>query len=195
MAAEVKRLKVSEGATRWHGRACGTYEPASACVPGDVRGEERAQGQLPHNGRWRRHRETGPGRDTEDLREGAEQHSHAHFVRRPKCPVAPRTRPIAASHTAPRRGRCLSLWSHDGYRLFDKADILPLVDHDSHVIACDKETFPSEAVSRKRSAPDADDEDVSPASDARLPCAFAPRANSGRACRSRAATRSSSRRR
>lgn len=88
-----------------------------------------------------------------------------------------------------------SLWSHDGYRLFDKADILPLVDQDSHVIACDKETFPSDAVSRKRSAPDADDEDVSPASDARSPRAFAPHANSRRACRSRAATRSSPRRR
>ena len=65
------------------------------------------------------------------------------------------------------REPCLSLWSHDGYRLFDKADILPLVDQDSHIIACDKETFPSDAMSRKRSAADAED-DVS-ASAASLP--------------------------
>eukprot|EP01043_Picozoa_sp_COSAG02_P012318 COSAG02_NODE_474_length_21578_cov_225.787746_6_plen_291_part_00 len=113
--------------------------------------------------------EAGPRRDPEDLREGAEQPSHADLVRSP-C-----ARPGSLHGCIYRacvtylslRDPCLSLWSHDGYRLFDKADILPLVDQDSHIIACDKETFPSDAMSRKRSAADAED-DVS-ASTACLP--------------------------
>ena len=65
---------------------------------------------------------------------------------------------LSASHSRSRlvlsrsRARHRRLWSHDGYHLYDKADILPLVDQDSHVIACDKAAFPADAISRKRSA-------------------------------------------
>jgi hypothetical protein len=35
-----------------------------------------------------------------------------------------------------------SLWTRDGYRLWDHSKIWPLVDHDSVLLACDKDTFP-----------------------------------------------------
>jgi hypothetical protein len=76
------------------------------------------------------------------------------------APLLPPQRHCA--HTCLSSGRRLrSLWSIDGYRLYDKAEILPLVDQDSQIIACDKTSFPSSALSNKRSADDAGIDDVS----------------------------------
>ena len=38
-----------------------------------------------------------------------------------------------------------SLWTRDGWRLWDHSEIWPLVDHDSVLMACDKDTFPPSA--------------------------------------------------
>ena len=38
-----------------------------------------------------------------------------------------------------------SLWTRDGYRLWDHSEIWPLVDNDSVLVACDRSAFPSGA--------------------------------------------------
>jgi hypothetical protein len=43
-----------------------------------------------------------------------------------------------------------SLWTRDGWRLWNRAEIWPLVDHDSVLVACDKETFPAAIVAAPR---------------------------------------------
>jgi hypothetical protein len=43
-----------------------------------------------------------------------------------------------------------SLWTRDGWRLWYRAEIWPLVDHDSVLVACDKETFPAAIVAAPR---------------------------------------------
>jgi hypothetical protein len=58
-----------------------------------------------------------------------------------------------------------SLWTRDGYRLYDRAEMWPLVDHDSLLVACDKDIFPAAAAAalapaapaRKRAAAAADE--------------------------------------
>ena len=39
-----------------------------------------------------------------------------------------------------------SLWTRDGFRLWNRAEIWPLVDHDSVLVACDRNAFPVAAV-------------------------------------------------
>ena len=38
-----------------------------------------------------------------------------------------------------------SLWTRDGFRLWNRAEIWPLVDHDSVLVACDRNAFPAAA--------------------------------------------------
>ena len=42
------------------------------------------------------------------------------------------------------------LWTTDGFRLYDPHDIWPLVDQDTCIVACDKNSFPGDITKLKR---------------------------------------------
>ena len=46
--------------------------------------------------------------------------------------------------------RARRLWTTDGFRLYDPHDIWPLVDQDTCIVACDKNSFPGDITKLKR---------------------------------------------